>query len=715
MIENETLHPALSRDVIKKLLEVDCNVKCLSSADFPRILEDVELDPDNPEAHDLLEWIWTIVNREIGYDQTHFYNLPVFIADKGAETEIITPKYFDESPAILEPMNPSDLEMCKKIPGLYLVHDTTFPRARILTEMLQSVTGMTRLVRSLSQLAFKQQVTLENFVSKVLNEADLRAMRQLCVTAFHDMELAGGAKYGGVLKMLRQLPLWENVSGKLIPAMNAIILPHPKLFLPWIEIYERLIPPVPGTSFNNTLLWFGVRSMDAVTFMKQYLLHEIARHKLCEEQVNDYSSFLSAVLQVIPELPQEWSLAIDINLKYRKVDDLYDHRNRFFTSAFRGIEADKFLHPAIRKFWDKDSGLRTTPSSFDFITAAKQIQIRGLLDTGWKTNPDLQLQEDAETVYQTLCSDWDEEADLMERLLRICFVPTKRSWISHQPRFRQIRMNSLANRRPFNSFHELILPEYLDLCWSQCVFYASPPPSKIIFHTPSSGIPTEDILIAHLRYLSTGWNSTTPSEAYISDVSSIYRHLASHGTDLLFTDSGRLWLNSATLSSDSFVDATTLRVSLSRDSILNSHPRLLAALGVQPPPSLLAELWQKGRFCDIELNISGEIVKAHRVVLAAESKYWKRVFDGNQQERELEVKGETVRKVVEWFYTRRLPAKARWGEWAVVADVWEIQELETALRGREEWGRLSLGLTPGKGKERTVEDGHGKAGRFRTI
>lgn len=103
------------------------------------------------------------------------------------------------------------------------------------------------------------------------------------------------------------------------------------------------------------------------------------------------------------------------------------------------------------------------------------------------------------------------------------------------------------------------------------------------------------------------------------------------------------------------------------------------------------------------------------MVLAAESKYWKRVFDGNQQERELEVKGETVRKVVEWFYTRRLPAKARWGEWAVVADVWEIQELETALRGREEWGRLSLGLTPGKGKERTVEDGHGKAGRFRTI
>jgi hypothetical protein len=123
----------------------------------------------------------------------------------------------------------------------------------------------------------------------------------------------------------------------------------------------------------------------------------------------------------------------------------------------------------------------------------------------------------------------------------------------------------------------------------------------------------------------------------------------------------------------------------------------------------------KGRFCDIELNISGERVKAHRVVLAAASKYWKRVFDGNQQERELEVKGETVRKVVEWCYTRRLPAKARWGEWGVVADVWEIQELETALKGREEWGRLSLGLTAGKGKEKNVEEGTVKAGRFRTI
>jgi hypothetical protein len=107
--------------------------------------------------------------------------------------------------------------------------------------------------------------------------------------------------------------------------------------------------------------------------------------------------------------------------------------------------------------------------ALEIIAAAKDIQQRSLVQSNWKEAPEPQLQQDARIVFSHLCLDWDRlrnEKGLLPQLLRVCFVPVKRSYPSC-PRFRMTRMQSLANRRLFNCFHELKLPAYVDVCWSQ--------------------------------------------------------------------------------------------------------------------------------------------------------------------------------------------------------------------------------------------------------
>jgi len=449
-------------------------VKSLCSSDIPRILEQVEIEPQSKESHEFLETIWSFISNETGYDASAIHGFPVYLARKGANYSIISPESFEKEPAILAPSTTLEFDICGKIPGLYLVQESTFPKSRVRGEMLQSAGGLMRFTRALSQLAFKAHQTLESYVRYILSDLDLAVLRQLYIAVLGNIDANGTTKYRCILTMLRQLPLWENANGKLIPAINGILLPHPRLFLPWLDICEKLLIPIADSTFEKTLAFLGLRLLDPTTFIRQFLVQNICQHKLCEEEVEQYASFLSVVLQLILVIPIEWPLACDGGLRYRKINELYDHRNPFFRASLRGGENEKFLHTKLQRFWDQNNGLRADATAHDYVNAAKQIQIRGLLDNNWKKEPDTQLQGDAQTVYQTLCLQWDtmkDEPALMERLLRICFIPTKRKF-TMQPRFRMIRMQSLANRRPFNCFQELVLLGYVDICWSQVRSYS---------------------------------------------------------------------------------------------------------------------------------------------------------------------------------------------------------------------------------------------------
>jgi hypothetical protein len=469
-IEASTLHPGLGRDVVDILLGLDINVKRLSSTDLPRLLERTWLDSQNKERIGFLEMIWTFVNREGGYQPEVFFRLPVYHVKTIHGDAIVTPETFDKMPAVLTPaVNTAEIVLCEKIPGLGLVQETTFPRSMVRQETLQSAKGLMRFTRALSLLAFKAHRSLEAYLQEIFNEADLGNLRHLYIAVLSKLGDSERMELQSMMSLLCQLPLWKNVHGKLVPAASKILLPHPQLFLPWLTICERFLVPTTEPSFTRALRFLGVGTPDAAVFLRQYIVPNIRQHKLREDEVAQYNSFLTLVFELLPAIPSDWPFACDGNLNFRRIGELHDHSNPFFQASLRGNEKERFLHEGLQRCWERRGGLRTEIAFHDYVAAAKQIQVRGLLDNHWKENLQGQLHADAQTIYRMLCSNWNSlqsDSSSMQTLLRICFIPTKRGFLS-QPRFRNIRMQSLANRRPFNCFRELLLAEYVDVCWSQ--------------------------------------------------------------------------------------------------------------------------------------------------------------------------------------------------------------------------------------------------------
>jgi hypothetical protein len=240
--------------------------------------------------------------------------------------------------------------------------------------------------------------------------------------------------------------------------------------------------------------------------------------------------------------------------------------------------------------------------------------------------------------------------------------------------------------------------------------------------------------MSHLSYLaSKGWNSTTDLKVYLQDVVAAYNFLNRHveGVDkqMLF-NAGSIWCivnlrGCSNLSRDGFrrcwVDVSKLHTELEDEasrsrfycSILAPFHQLLDALGVEPVESRLTPaaphemqllpflqlqmLWQESRFCDIELNVGGELFKAHRLVLAAASAYWKNVFTSNEPTMHLQIldsgrfSKDTLLGVLRYFYTAELPNPHFIFEWLKLAKEWEIprlvKELNKLLLDLHEQGR----------------------------
>ena len=268
------------------------------------------------------------------------------------------------------------------------------------------------------------------------------------------------------------------------------------------------------------------------------------------------------------------------------------------------------------------------------------------------------------------------------------------------------------------------------------------------------GVPSLNVVIAHLKYLSfQGWNSTTDLKEFMKDVRTVYSFIDSDSTlmgNQQLLEDGKIWCNLAlkrisTISKEQFrhswMDAKELRMALVdkeermrfSESILNEYPRTLGVIGLEvselQPSSTFMEkrermesgskpefesMWKMGYFCDVELNIRGENFKAHRIVLAAASGYWRSVFTGapvGGLNVDRSCSKETVLGVLRYFYTNRLPeglgAGARDGtatgtfmEWLKLAREWEVTELRMVLENMLSRARIDAGPAVGNEKIR---------------
>ena len=75
------------------------------------------------------------------------------------------------------------------------------------------------------------------------------------------------------------------------------------------------------------------------------------------------------------------------------------------------------------------------------------------------------------------------------------------------------------------------------------------------------------------------------------------------------------------------------------------------------PPTALAHIWEEQKFTDVDFIISGQVIPAHKAVLAAQSQYFESMLYGSMREASMsEVELEDIsvpafRKVLHFAYT----------------------------------------------------------------
>ncbi|TGZ81646.1 hypothetical protein EX30DRAFT_252291 [Ascodesmis nigricans] len=519
---------------------------------------------------------------------------------------------------------------------------------------------------------------------------------------------------------------------------------------------ERIIVCGNENPASPLLSFLGVTSLTPLECLKRVVVAGTQRGELHDHEVELYAQFLMTVFELQHKIPLDAPYAVDGNGKYRLLRDLYDDHDPFFGIIFKGMEREKFLHPKLRRLpcLTVNEGLCKAVTGHHYVMAAKQIQEKALM-CNWKEEGHEELKKQAWTVYTRLIADVDGIADdpsFLTMLERTCFIPIRRE-LSEYPKFRTAKMTAIANRRLFGSFADCALPEYVDVCWSQVPIYEFPPSAGFFKLFPNRGIPdVEKVAIPHLKFLSTsGLNSSTNIATFLHDVVATYRFLNTRveAKKLTFNPEDKIWCNldlGGVERKEDFhagwVSANELAKAKEIRSVLLGFPALLKSIGVSPPPSQrrLSTLSRRpkleidttnltprhpaapvmivpqiaaplppndfsgffpgGRFCDVELDICGDKVRAHRVILSVASKYWDRVFTRKQPATSL--KGvfpkSVLMGVLKWIYTKELPGRV-WSMdeevmWRELARVWEMEGLRRILEERRK-----------KGGGRGVEDG----------
>jgi hypothetical protein len=157
---------------------------------FAEVLTNYPLNGPSIESQQFLEMMWAAINAEPRCDTDLLLKLPVYWTKVGLDHLIISPESFESEPAIIQPSSDTPGSViCSKIPGLLLVSQHSFPKARV--EDLNSMPGLMRFTKALSErprmcktyfastlsvvvkLASRGRRSLESYVSTALDHAQL--------------------------------------------------------------------------------------------------------------------------------------------------------------------------------------------------------------------------------------------------------------------------------------------------------------------------------------------------------------------------------------------------------------------------------------------------------------------------------------------------------------------------------------------------------------
>lgn len=519
------------------------------------------------------------------------------------------------------------------------------------------------------------------------------------------------------------------------PATKALLPPHPKLSSLGMTRSDVFIESNTAKQYGRQLEHLGVKKMSLDIFLRTHV-GVCSGHEIAPDKKTNYPALLKTLFNENFDACSRYPVGIDGNGRFCMVDSLYAFDEPVFAAAFRDVELINFLHPDYRNLdiWHRSS-LQKTITDSRYLACARSIQRRGAQTDNHS------LWEDAKTVFQYLAWDTPDirlwSSITWRDLPRIPFVPTG-TVSPANPSHRTSRMQELSGNTKFTTLIDGIVPDYIDIAWSQCPIFYTSPSSFVLGKLPTRGIPSSGTVLRHLMFLSNNRFNVTKMQIpeYSKDIKLCYMYLLRRmpvaSDDIRTSVETDIWFNVESddiqyMSMDEFrgswAKSSNICLGLDYDSLplqrvrsfLTPFQELLEHFNVrklkgpviptQTPQitdhnSLVLRGFQRlrsqGRSLDVKLVAQGgQVFQAHWSLLSAVSRYWDVMSVSGMRETTTrtvdlpEIRPKTVSVMLDYIYSGQEPAVNLSDDVSGdledlidqlrTADLWELKDLKTML------------------------------------
>ncbi|KAG9011147.1 hypothetical protein FRB94_009073 [Tulasnella sp. JGI-2019a] len=442
----------------------------------------------------------------------------------------------------------------------------------------------------------------------------------------------------------------------------------------------------------DTRLEAAVRYLPQSTYFSDYshdlgiVLEGLSEQVLSHEELYQHLQLPAAISadedrnfeHIIEVITNHWQggifpgpLVPDMDRILRKPEELCDHRVRLFITAFANRHS-KFVHPSYR---NNMSGLVRAGVRTEF-DAPTLLECAIALDEDARSG---ELDRSRATEFWNFFGDSNATRDIaFDTIANLMFIPASRQ--RHD--LREFADFARPLQDPdFASLNELVRAEHASVAWTQRVCFEATPPDFIARMKPEMGVPTAEEVIQHLEVLTEEIAPKFPlNRVLLHDLIKTYDWLLTHidkaQEHLAQRPNSLLWLNVADPRDEGtpwmWRSGRQLIFDLRFDDLDREHydvkdflapyKSLLLSSGAheQAPLTLRGdfsskakthceriqrgwgELRRRGLMIDVQFEVGGEVIKAHRGVLAVAIDHFRDALTGEYQEGELEASAKMV-------------------------------------------------------------------------
>ncbi|RPA98543.1 hypothetical protein L873DRAFT_1687439 [Choiromyces venosus 120613-1] len=592
-------------------------------------------------------------------------------------------------PAVIGPGHDSrksdDSTLLGALNGLILVNRSTFPKARLSNELLDSTTGVHRLIKAIKSLPY----TMSQVFSGVPTDG-IRALSNLILPRISELLNLDHSIVG----TLKQLPIWPVLSQSTFQSATKLKLaPHANMTSTNMIDQTTFLEPWRALEYKAELQKLGVPKLSNANFLNEEL--GLARRYLPAEKIGVYRVYIEKLHKENPDLFNSFNLAVDGNLRFCLPSTLYDSSATLFQAAFRGQESSRFLHPGLANSHVWKDFLIKTVSGPTYIECARSIERRNN-----QTIPDNQIETDSHVVFEHLRWDHQEMRSwrIWDELLQIRFAPVQEVISSGQSPLRMKQKEKFRQWNKLIAISAAVDPKYEKISWSQkAVLRGGMGPLPLRLLNSKKPMITPTIVIKHLEFLSSNREEITKQElpTRISEIKAAYEYLEEEIPNYTIQKTALIWLNienddltnpALETFQKSWLCTNNLCLGTSYDSgeikrvrsFLDRFRQLLPHANVSSlkpprpltpePPSTgspilegLLELRKQRLLFDVTITARKpagplQTFKAHKIVLASVSDYWKGMFtskfmESSTAEVSLPDDPSTVEVLLDFVYT----------------------------------------------------------------